>query len=317
MSIFKNKNVLITGAAGICGQSAVSRMLSEEANVRAVVYNRRTIEFEHDNLEVVKADLSLYDDCVNVIKDIDIVLHFAAHIRGAQGQQEEQVALVTKNVVPSVNMLDVSVNNNVEYFGFINSSTAYPDVSYPVKETEMFDGNPFVGYTGVGWMKRYLQKVIEYFQTLNKTKFGVVVPMAVYGPRDNFNHYGHAIPQLIMKASDGMNPFEIWGDGSQVRQFIYVDDLIDSLLYVLEKDPSGIPYNVGTGASTTITELVETITEIYDYQPKFNYDTTKPSMITKRELDVTKITDLGWKPKHDLRSGLEKTINWYEDKITA
>ena len=63
MSIFKGKNVLVTGAAGLCGQSAVSRMLTEEASVRAVVYNRRTIGFEHNNLEIVKADLSLYDDC--------------------------------------------------------------------------------------------------------------------------------------------------------------------------------------------------------------------------------------------------------------
>ncbi len=313
MSIFRGKNVLITGAAGICGQSAVSRMLSEEANVRAVVYNRRTIGIEHDNLEIVKADLSLYSDCLRVVKDMDIVLHFAAHIRGAQGQQEEQVALVTKNVIPSVNMLDVSVNNGVEYFGFIGSSTAYPDVGYPVKETEMFDSNPFIGYTGVGWMKRYLQKVIEYFQTLNKTKFGVVVPMAIYGPRDNFNDYGHAVPQLIMKASNAMNPFEIWGDGSQVRQFIYVDDLIDSLIYVLDKDPSGVPYNVGNGISTTIKELVETITDIYGYRPEFKYDTSKPSMIIKRELDITKVTELGWKPKYNLRTGLEKTIQWYED----
>ena len=89
--------------------------------------------------------------------------------------------------------------------------------------------------------------------------------------------------------------------------------MIDSLIYVLETDPTATPYNVGTGVSTTITELVEEITDIYGYTPEFNYDTTKPVMIPKREIDISKVTKLGWKAKHDLRSGLEETINWYEN----
>ena len=148
---------------------------------------------------------------------------------------------------------------------------------------------------------------------LSNTKFGVVVPMAIYGPYDNFNEHGHAVPQLIMKASDKMNPFEIWGDGSQIRQFIYVDDLIDALFYVLENDPSATPYNVSTGVSTTITELVEEITNIYGYKPIFDYDTTKPVMIPKRQIDINNITKLGWKAKHSLKDGLKKTIKWYEE----
>ena len=121
------------------------------------------------------------------------------------------------------------------------------------------------------------------------------------------------IPQLILKADAGMNPFEVWGDGTQVRDFIYVDDIVDGLLCVLEKNPNAVPYNVATGKGTTITELVKTITDIYGYEPKFNYDITKPTMIHKRLLNVSKIKeDLGWSAKYDLRAGLEKTIDWYK-----
>ena len=191
----------------------------------------------------------------------------------------------------------------------------YPDSPHHMSEEELFNGEPFKEYAGVGWMKRYLLKVVEHFQDISNTKFGVIIPMAIYGPHDNFNEHGHVVPQLIMKASNKMNPFEVWGDGSQLREFFYVDDLIDALFYVLENDPSGTPYNVGTGVATTITELVEEITSLYNsgYNPEFSYDTTKPTMIPKRRLDITKITELGWKSKHSLREGLEKTISWYEE----
>ena len=95
---------------------------------------------------------------------------------------------------------------------------------------------------------------------------------------------------------------------------MYVDDVVDGLLCVLEKNPNAVPYNVATGEGTTITELVKTITNIYDYEPEFNYDTTKPIMIHKRLLDVSKINnDLGWSASHNLKSGLQKTIDWYRD----
>lgn len=317
MSIFENKVVLVTGAAGICGHSAIKRLLEREnvKKIRATIFTTRDLEIEDPKLEVVKADLSIYSDCERVVDGVDIVLNFAAWIRGAKEQQESRLDLVRNNVVPAINILDASVREGVEYFGFVGSSTMYPDSPHPMNEEELLVGEPFKEYAGVGWMKRYLQKVVEHFQDISDTKFGVVIPMAIYGPHDNFNKHGHVVPQLIMKASTKMDPFEIWGDGSQIREFIYVDDLIDSLFYVLENDPSSIPYNVGTGKSTTITELVKEITSIYNggYNPEFLYDTSQPTMIPKRRLNIDKISRLGWKAKYSLREGLKKTIDWYEE----
>ena len=313
MSIFDNKTVLITGAAGICGHAAIKRLLeNENVKIRATVFNTRKIKFDHPNLTTVKVDLTSYEDCQRCVKGVDIVLNFAAFISGAKGQMEYKVDLVRRNIVPTVNMMDAAVKEGVEYFGFIGSSTMYPGYERPMKENELFDEEPFKAYAGVGWMKRYSQKVIDLFQEVSNTKFGVVIPSAIYGPYDNFNEKGHVIPQLIMKASTNMNPFEVWGDGKQVRQFIYVDDLIDALFYVLENDPSGTPYNVRTGGSVTIAELASKINKLYGQNPDYNYDASKPMMIHKRQVCIDKITNLGWKPKNSLEEGLRQTIEWYE-----
>jgi GDP-L-fucose synthase len=317
MSFYKGKNILITGAAGITGHAAVKRLLSEGAKVRATVYKNRGLNIEeHPNLEIVQCDLMKHEDCMKVLEGIDVCFNFVAFIRGAKGQTEygNALDLVRNNLFTSINMIDAAVRSKLDRFGFIGSSTMYPDVSHPVNEDEAYDSNPHTLYRGVGWMKRYVEKVIEYYQDISDTKFGMVRTTAIYGPHDAFNENGHAIPQLIMKADSGMNPFEVWGDGKQMRDFIYVDDVVDAVMTVVEKAPTGRPYNASTGKGTTVTELVETITDIYGYSPKFNYDITKPTMIPIRLVDVSRIkNELGWEAKHTLKEGLAKTIEWYKN----
>ena len=313
---YNNKNVLVTGAAGISGHSMVKRLLDEGSHVRATVYTKRKLNLpKHKNLEIIKADLNSHNECLDITKNMDVVFNFVAFIRGAEGQIENQVNLVRNNVVPTVNMLDACVNSKVDKVGFIGSSTMYPDVDYPVKEEEGFVDNPHPAYFGVAWMKRYAEIVCNHFNNITDTKFSIIRTTAMYGPHDNFNDRGHVIPQLIMKANDGMDPFDIWGDGNQIRDFTYVDDVIDALLLVTEKS-NGRAYNVATGIPTTVTQLVETITDIYGYNPEFKYDLSKPTMTPKRVVDVSKIyEELNWKAKHTLREGLEKTIDWYKESI--
>ena len=313
---YNNKNVLVTGAAGISGHSMVKRLLDEGSHVRATVYNTRKLNLpKHKNLEIIKADLNSHNECLDITKNMDVVFNFVAFIFGVKGQVENQVDLVRNNVVPTINMLDACVKSKVDKVGFIGSSTMYPDVDYPVKEEEGFVGNPHPAYFGVAWMKRYAEIVCNHFNNITDTKFSIIRTTAMYGPHDNFNDRGHVIPQLIMKANDGMDPFDIWGDGNQIRDFTYVDDVIDALLLVTEKS-NGRAYNVATGIPTTVTQLVETITDIYGYKPEFKYDLTKPTMIPKRVVDVSKIyEELNWKAKHTLREGLEKTIEWYKESI--
>jgi len=316
MSFYNKKNVLVTGAAGITGHSAVKRLLDDGANVRAAVYSNRKLNIKHPNLEVIQCDLMKHEDCMSVLKDMDICFNFVAFIKGAKGQSDSKnsLDLVKNNLFPSINMFDAAVRSKLDRFGFVGSSTMYPDVSYAVNEDEAYNSEPHKLYRGVGWMKRYSEKVIEYYNSISTTKFGMIRTTAIYGPNDAFNDNGHVIPQLILKADSYMNPFEVWGDGNQIRDFIYVDDVVDGLMTVVEKNPNATPYNVATGKGTSVKELVETITDIYGYSPEFKYDTTKPTMIPIRLVDVSRIkNELGWQSKYSLRDGLENTINWHKN----
>ena len=316
MSFYNKKNVLVTGAAGITGHSAVKRLLDDGANVRAAVYSNRKLNIKHPNLEVIQCDLMKHEDCMSVLKDMDICFNFVAFIKGAKGQSDSKnsLDLVRNNLFPSINMFDAAVRSKLDRFGFVGSSTMYPDVSYAVNEDEAYNSEPHKLYRGVGWMKRYSEKVIEYYNSISTTKFGMIRTTAIYGPNDAFNDNGHVIPQLILKADSYMNPFEVWGDGNQIRDFIYVDDVVDGLMTVVEKNPNATPYNVATGKGTSVKELVETITDIYGYSPEFKYDTTKPTMIPIRLVDVSRIkNELGWQSKYSLRDGLENTINWHKN----
>lgn len=314
MSFYTGKNILVTGAAGITGHATVNRLLEEGAFVRATVHNNRKLNIQHKNLEIVQTDLMSHENCMQVSKDIDICFNLVAFIRGAEGQMDSQnfLNLVRNNLFTSVNMFDAAVRNKIDRFGFVGSSTMYPNVTHAVTEDEAFNDEPFANYQGVGWMKRYSEKVIEFFNKISQTKFGIIRTTAIYGPHDSFDKNGHVIPQIIMKSHKRMNPFEVWGDGSQIRDFIYVDDVVDALLLVVEKKPIARPYNVATGKPTSIKELVETINDIYGHDPDYQYDTSKPTMIPNRLVDVSRIKkELGWESKTSLRQGLIKTIDWY------
>ena len=309
--MFKGKNVLVTGAAGLAGSAAVLRLLDEGSNVRATIFNSRKLNFEHKNLDVIKCDLHSYQSCLDVTSDIDIVLNFVAYIRGAKGQVDSPTSLVRNNVNPTINMIDAATASGVDRFGFVGSSTSYPPSDTPILESQGFDDEPYPCYEGVGWMKRYSEKVCQYFHKNSNTKFAMIRTTAIYGPRDNFNERGHVIPQLILKADRRDDPFEVWGDGTQVRDFIYVDDLVDGLLYMVEHHAVADPVNIATGIPTNVKTLVKTITDAYEYQPEFYFDKTKPTMIPTRLVDVTKARELGWEAQVGLRAGIIKTTEWF------
>lgn len=314
MGMFKDKSVLVTGAAGLCGHAAVKRLLQEGAYVKAVTHTTRSLDIIDPRLTVETANLLDYDACLSVTKDIDIVVNFVAYLRGAKGQSESPADLVRRNVVPNINVIDAACKNRVGVFGFVGSSTCYPDVAYPVKEDEGFEDEPHPVYAGVGWMKRYCEKACMHLHEVTDTKFAMIRTTAIYGPYDTFDpEKCHAIPHLILKASAKNDPYEVWGDGSQIRDFVYVDDVVDGLLQTIEHHPDADPINIATGVGTNVKDLVNTITSIYEYSPELTFNTDKPTMIPVRLVDVSKAKSiLDWSAKTDLSTGLRETIDWYE-----
>lgn len=314
MSFYTGKNVLVAGAGGISGHAAVRRLLNEGASIRATVHSQSTYDMSHPNMEVRQYEFLNYDECLDACRDMDIVINCVAYIRGAKGQTASPMPLVRGNLFPFMNLAEAACEVGVDRFSFVGSSTAYPDIRYPVKEDDCFVGEPHPVYRGVGWMKRYTEQVCMYYHTISKTKFGMVRTAALYGPNDAFNpEKNHVFPDLVMRAFRREDPFVVWGDGTQIRDAVYIDDLMDGLLTTLEKHAEADPINIATGVSMTVREIVEVVTRLSGYAPRILYDTSKPVMIPYRLLDVEKAKRvLGWQYKTSFEEGMAKTIAWYK-----
>jgi len=306
--MYKNKNVLVTGGAGLIGQSLVRKLLAKGAHVRATQYKTRAITLKHKNLEVITCDLNHADDAVAAFKDMDIVFLGAAKVGGAKANQDSASDLIMYNLSLSSRLISLASKMKLETCAFISSSFVYPPSSHPHSEHEGFFGNP-PSY-GLGWIKRYLETLCKHFHSTSiKTQYAIIRPTAYYGIHDNFKiDECHVIPALIMKAIAHMDPFEVWGNGDEVRSFTYVDDVVDGLLLTTAKHAVADPINICTVETHTIKELVTTILDVAGYSPKIVYRLDMPtSLATVISSPAKAKAVLGWEAKTTLKEGIAKT----------
>ena len=163
-------------------------------------------------------------------------------------------------------------------------------------------------------------KLCQAYRRQHGSDFIAAQPTNLYGPGDNFNlRSSHVIPALIRKVHEaktaGAENVEIWGTGKPRREFLYVDDLADALVFLLKHYSGEAHINVGTGRDLTIAELAETVCEVVGYAGALRYDTTKPDGTPRKLLDVARLTALGWRARTDLEAGLRRTYRWYLDDV--
>ncbi len=157
MSIWKDKKVLVTGAAGFVGVNIIRRLVSLGAQVRATIH-KKDPQFYDTSVDYLKCDLTNNEDCLKAVKDIDLIYHCAANTSGAATIEKTPLVHVTPNIVMNAQLLEAAYFAKVKKFVWISSSTGYPLTDdRPVKENEMMDGNPYEKYFCVGWMKRYTE----------------------------------------------------------------------------------------------------------------------------------------------------------------
>lgn len=316
MGFYNNKNILVAGANGITGHSAVKRLLDEGAFVRAAIHNSNTYDIQHQNLEVKRYDFMNIDECASAVKDMDIVIDSVAYVPGRKEYSLAPLKFIRHNLYLFMNLVEAACNAKIDRMSYIGSSAVYPEVSYAVKEFEADVLVPCDSYHGMGSLKKYTEQVCMHYQKITNTKFGMIRIGAVYGPHDTFNvDKNHVVSDLIMRADKREDPFVVWGDGNkQLRNFIYVDDLVDGLLLTLEKYAVADPINIVAKCNTSIAKLVETIVRCSEYLPKIIYDITKPIPVLIKCLDNTKAKEkLNWVDKTSLYDGIFKTIKWYKE----
>lgn len=315
--INKNSKILITGGSGLVGQNLTARLIKEGYTNLRVNLHKRGVRTTYDGVEYSKYDLQTYEGCMSATKDVDVVFHAAASTSNAVDTVVDPLAHVTPNVAMNNFLIDSAWRNEVKHYVFISSNTVYPPKGdEPVVETDFLFDEPYPVYFPVGWMKRYAEVQCElYAKYLPRTmKCTVIRPANLFGPHDKYDfNKCHVTPATIRKVADKMDPIPVWGDGSELRDLLYIEDFVEALQVVMENETEMFQtYNVGSNTVYSVNKVLEIMRAIAEHEVPTEYIQGKPSMIPTRKIDSNKIKEkLGWEAKTTIQNGLRLAYDWY------
>lgn len=263
-------------------------------------------------------EYSTIRDLVKTFKGNEIVFHLAA-THGGRGYIDSHPADVCSNFSIDHHTFEASLLAGVEKVVMASSACVYPpslqsqyDSDYLLKEEDSNQFSlekPMSADLEYGWAKLMGEVQLNAFIKQYGIKGCSLRFVTAYGERENETH---AIIALIHKANERMNPFVIWGNGEQSRDFTYVSDIVDGTVLAAEKISDGSAINLGTGKRFKLKEVALEIFKILDFYPEVAFDTSKPTGVLSRALDISKARRLlGWEPKVSLKEGLERTVKWY------
>jgi GDP-L-fucose synthase len=313
--------ILVTGASGFIG-SHVLRLLYQRGymNLRAVVHTRglRNDFKGSQNIETITGDLRNAEFCAKVTEGVDVVFHCAANTSNALDTKFNPLLHVTPNVEMAVNLLEQSWKSKVRKFLYVSSNTVYPDLGdEDCAEWMDVHATPLIPvYKGVGGMKRYGELLCDFFsnQIHNPMDCIIVRPSNAFGPNDKFDYEKcHVTPANIRKVADGLNPIPVWGDGTEMRDLLHVEDMADAFIYIMEKCDTYDIYNVAYGEAYSVNTVLGWLKDLENNTNPISYVNNKAPMVPIRKLSSKKINKLGWTPKRDLKEALKETIEWYKN----
>jgi GDP-L-fucose synthase len=310
------KKVLVAGGAGFIGTNLALALVHRGAKLRLSVHEK-PLQASLPDAEIVTSDLRQPEDCAHAVQGMDYVFLCAAHTSGAAVIRTTPLVHITPNVLINTLMLEAAHKAGVARFCFISSGAAYPPTGdRPVREDEMFDGDPAEVYFAAGWMKRHAEVLCRtYAEKIASPMSTVVVrPSNVYGPYDKFDFaVSHVTAALIRRVVERHSPLEVWGTGNDVRDLIYVDDFIDGLLAAFATDRPFLAVNICAGTAHTVRQILEAILSLDGYEnASVCFDSSRPSTIPVRLMDNSLAReDLGFEARTSLEGGLRRTIDWY------
>ncbi len=249
----------------------------------------------------------------------EFVFHAAGRVGGIGANSQYKAQFFYDNVMMAINLINAAYENNVTKLINLGSSCIYPKFAeQPLKESALLTGALEPTNDAYAIAKIAAIKMCSFYNTQYGTSFLSAMPCNLYGPGDNFDlETSHVLPALIRKMHEAKlngGPVILWGDGSPLREFLYVEDLADALLFLMEKvtpEDAGELINVGSGVDGSIKDLAATIAGIVGYQGDIVWDTTKPNGTPRKLLDVTKLNALGWKAHTSLEEGIRRTYRWF------
>lgn len=316
-NFFNQKKTLVAGGTGFVGSNMIEALLGFGADVRATQYGQAP-QIKDDRIEYISVDLLQKEDCAHAVAGMDYVIMAAANTSGAAVIEKTPLVHVTPNVIMNARMLEAAYDAHVKKFLWFSSNTVYPAADYPVKEEDAWSGPPFEKYFSVAWMKRFTEIMCEMYATKIKNPMQVVVvrPANIYGEYDDFEwETSHVVPALIRKVVERHDPIEVWGDGTEIKDLIYIKDFVHGALTAFATLESFYPINIGTGAPVNIKDVLGAALAAEGYNDaRVVFNTSKPTMIPKRLIDVSKAESmLGFKATTSLSDGIARTVAWYQN----
>jgi GDP-L-fucose synthase len=247
----------------------------------------------------------------------DVVVLAAARVGGILANASEPADFLEDNLRIQVNVMGGAQRAGVRRLLFLGSSCIYPKfAAQPITEASLMTGELEATNDAYAVAKIAGIKHVQALRRQHSVNYISAMPTNLYGPGDNFNPTNsHVLPALIRRIheakSANADTVTIWGSGTPRREFLFVDDLADALLFLLEHYDSPEPINVGVGADISIRDLAGTIAEVVGWQGEFLFDPTKPDGTPRKLLDVSRLTALGWKASTPLKDGIKRTYEWF------
>lgn len=316
--MFNGKKVYISGGrTGFLGTNFAKEILNRGAKVYVQSMHKDKQSFWKPDTENVTEIICDFSRGAELPEGIDYFFHCAAHTSGAHEMATNPVAQITENVFINSNVLDAAAKAKVKKFVFISSSAVYPEFERPLREEDAFLDDPPGNYFGPAWMKRYSEKLAEFYYKWYGMEILVIRPSNAYGPYSSFDLIAsHVLPALIRKFVEKQTPIEVWGTSDVVRDFIYIDDFVRGVLIAFEKSSGFEVFNIASGYLQTIGDAVENIRELTEYEGTYSFNSTKPMTIKQRKIDISKAQKLlNFSPEISFQQGLSKTISWYKSTL--
>ena len=251
----------------------------------------------------------------------DVVINAAGKVGGIYANNAYPAEFIYQNLTIAQNLIHSAHLYNVEKFIMLGSSCSYPSmVSQPIHESSLMDGKPEETNQWYTVAKIAGIKLCEAYRRQYGRDYISILPANLYGPGDNYDSKNsHVIPSLIKRFHNAMilkNLNEvIWGSGNPQREFMYVDDASDAIIFLLKNYSSNDIINIGTGEKITIKNLAQELSSIVGFTGDLIFDDSKPDGSPIKVLDVSKLHALGWHHKTGLNSGLKKTYRWFVDNL--
>lgn len=310
MILNKTAKIYIAGHRGMVG-SAVWRALENKGYTNLIGQSSQELDLRSQ--EAVRAFIAQ--------EKPDAIVDAAAKVGGILANNDYPYQFIMENMQIQNNLIDTALQSGIEKFVFLGSSCIYPKMApQPLQEEYLLTDaleptNEWYALAKISGVKA-CQAIRKQFEK----DFVSLMPTNLYGIHDNFDlTSSHVLPAMIRKFHEAKENNHavviLWGSGTPMREFLFVDDLAQAVVFAVENELSDYLYNVGTGEDVTIKELAETIQKIVGHKGAIIWDDTKPDGTPRKLLDMSKMHDLGWKHKVELEEGIQKTYDWFLENV--